>query len=91
MKFSSALPVLALASAASALSNSGFSLDPLLRNPKDIIASRQAHLRRGLVDICAGLDVDLELLDIIGPDGKSFHIHVSHYFYSCIGRVQVNP
>jgi hypothetical protein len=56
MKFSFALAILVAASSAYALKNS-------------IIASRQHHARRSLVDICVALDLDLELLDIL-PDGE---------------------
>jgi hypothetical protein len=56
MKLSLALPILVAASSVCALPNS-------------IITSRQHHPRRGLADVCAALDVDLELLGIL-PGGE---------------------
>jgi len=58
MKFSFALAILVYVAASSAYA---------LKN--SIIASRQHHARRSLVDICVALDLDLELLDIL-PDGE---------------------
>jgi len=31
----------------------------------DVIAARQAHVQRDLIDVCAGLDVDFEVLNIV--------------------------
>jgi hypothetical protein len=49
-------------------------LAPLILSPVAIAASRhtlrQASLKRGLVDVCVGLDLDVKLLDIL-PDSKS--------------------
>lgn len=33
------------------------------------LKSRQASMKRGLVDVCVGLDLDVKLLDIL-PEGK---------------------
>ncbi|PCH38975.1 hypothetical protein WOLCODRAFT_29297 [Wolfiporia cocos MD-104 SS10] len=62
MKLTTALvPLLAATSSFAAAVRS--SLTRGARN--DVIAARQAHVQRDLVDVCAGLDVDFEVLDII--------------------------
>lgn len=38
------------------------------RRSNSVLTSRQAHLKRGLVDVCVALDLDIELLDIL-PGG----------------------
>lgn len=35
------------------------------------LASRQAQIKRSLVDVCVGLDLDVKLLDIL-PGGTCF-------------------
>lgn len=59
MKFSNAIPLL-IAAASPALAHSTRTTE------HNAIAARQAHVPRGLVDVCVGLDVDLDLLEILG-------------------------
>ena len=61
MKVSAFAPLLLAASAfaASARSNA--------------LKSRQASIKRGLVDVCVGLDLDINLLDIL-PGGMYPHL-----------------
>ncbi|KAA1472643.1 hypothetical protein DENSPDRAFT_193617 [Dentipellis sp. KUC8613] len=54
MKFSTALPLLAGAGVA------------LASQDLDVLSSRQVHVdKRGLIDVCVGLDVDLDILGIV--------------------------
>ncbi|EMD36280.1 hypothetical protein CERSUDRAFT_115230, partial [Gelatoporia subvermispora B] len=66
MRFSTAALPLLLATSSLAASIPG-----LIRTAarRDAIRARQAHIQRDLVDVCAGLDVDLTL-DLIKIDGK---------------------
>ena len=60
MKLSTAFPLLAAAA-----------VPALASSHNRALSSRQAHVGRGLIDICVGLDVDLTLLDV-QRDGMSF-------------------
>lgn len=60
MKYPNAIPLLLAAASTAFAHPSRTSLD------SHAIASRQAHVPRGLVDVCVGLDIDLDLLEILG-------------------------
>ncbi|KZT02867.1 uncharacterized protein LAESUDRAFT_393558 [Laetiporus sulphureus 93-53] len=65
MKFSTTfIPLLAAGSSLAAATRSSLTRGAAASR-RDIIQSRQMHIQRDLLDVCASLDVDLEILGIV--------------------------
>lgn len=74
MKFAAVLTSLLMTSAVLAA--------PARRN-SNVLASRQAQIKRGLVDVCVALDLDINILDILPGGTFSLLIAAKYLLNNC--------